>query len=226
MSCFWCGERRRGDGAVIDDPVSVVVLAAYASLALELSVFAVPSEASTRQLVASSPSDEPDGDLDAARGRSKIEKLLRFGLPTVLGVALFLVPIVLVFLPERIEYVWPISALQTTWLPWLGVGLIVAGRGLTLRAAMRLRRRSAQQVTRQLEFDGVFRFTRNPILVGMYLFYLGNCCVFPCVVLVAGLAPYVLYMHARVRMEEGYLARELGEPYEAYLRRVPRYLLF
>jgi protein-S-isoprenylcysteine O-methyltransferase Ste14 len=104
--------------------------------------------------------------------------------------------------------------------------LIVAGRGLTLRAAMRLRRRSAQQVTRQLEFDGVFGFTRNPILVGMYLFYLGNCCVFPCVVLVAGLPPYVLYMHARVRMEEGYLARELGEPYEAYLRRVPRYLLF
>jgi protein-S-isoprenylcysteine O-methyltransferase Ste14 len=201
--------------------VPVVVLAAYASLVLELVVFPIPSEASTYQLFFTE-AEGAGAAVARARRRPWGVKLFRYLLPTALGVALFLVPPVAVFVPALVEHLWPLPALRTPLFAAAGVALLVAGRALTLASVLQLRRRHGHDVV--FAAVGLFRWSRNPGLVGMYAFYLGNCLLFPCVVLFAGFVPYVLNMHQRVRMEESQLVGRLGAEYEAYLARVPRYL--
>jgi protein-S-isoprenylcysteine O-methyltransferase Ste14 len=205
--------------------ILILVLVAYASLLLELVVFPIPSEASTYQLffeTRDEPAADPGDSLAAARGRSWPSKLLRYFLPTALGVVLFLIPPVAALFPDVLEHLLPIPALHADAALAAGALLVVAGRTVTFTSVLQLRRRHERLA--EFAAGGLFRHSRNPGLVGMYAFYLGNCLLFPTVVLFAGFVPYVLNMHQRVRMEESRLARRLGADYEAYLARVPRYL--
>lgn len=202
-------------------PVSILILAAYASLLLELVVFPIPSEASTYQLFTGGDEGESDA-LQRARRRSSIGKLLLYFLPTALGVGLFLVPLVAAFVPAIIDRLLPLEMLERGAFVAGGAALVVLGRLVTFTSVLQLRRRHGRPET--FAARGWFRISRNPGLVGMYLFYLGNCLLFPCVVLFLGFVPYVWNMHRRVVMEESHLARVLGEEYAAYRARVPRYV--
>lgn len=210
------------------DPVAVLVLVAYASLVVELVAFPIPSEASTYQLLLGTEPDVAPGDaLARARGRAVATKLLVYLAPTALGVALFLLPLLLVVEPSAIRWLLPLPPLDAPharWAPhvrWLGAALVVAGRALTFTSVLQLRRARRES---GFSVRGLFRFSRNPGLVGMYAFYLGLAFLFPCAALFAGLIPYVWNMHRRVLMEESQLVRALGDDYRAYLARVPRYL--
>lgn len=208
------------------DVADLVVLAAYASLVVELTVFPIPSEASTWQLLASGGTDQgaagPGDPLRQARGKSTAAKLLRFLLPTALGVALWLLPLACVLLAP----VWPAlpGALwvhRVAWLAWPGIALVALGRSLTFASVLQLR------AARRRPAAGpgwLFRRSRNPGLVGMYACYLGFCVVFGTPWLWLGLPLYVANMHGRVRMEEAHLGRRHGEAWRAYAARVPRYL--
>ena len=76
----------------------------------------------------------------------------------------------------------------------------------------------------RLGVEGLFRVSRNPGLLGMFVFYIGLALLFPCVVLFAGFVLYACNMHQRVRLEESRLNRALGYRYRAYAARTPRYL--
>lgn len=150
-------------------------------------------------------------------------KFLVYLLPTALGVVLFLVPLAAVFLPEIIGALLPLEALQRDEIRVAGVLVVICGRLLTFWSVLQLR---ARRAAGHLQPSGLFRLSRNPGLVGMYLFYLGNCLIFPCVVLFLGFVPYVVNMHRRVLMEESHLSRRIGTRYDRYRGSVPRYLLF
>ena len=62
--------------------VDALVLAAYASLLVELTVFPIPSEASTWQITTARPAARGTDELELARGRSFAQKLLRYFVPT------------------------------------------------------------------------------------------------------------------------------------------------
>jgi len=212
------------------DWISIFLLVAYGSLLLELTVFPIPSEASTFQLFFKAGSTDharspaPDA-LTRARGHSRPVKIVSYLLPTALGVVLFLIPLVAVFAPEVIDHLWPLPALESPIVRGTGAMLILAGRLTTFTSVLQLRRATGAP-SPALQPRGLFRISRNPGLVGMYAFYLGNCLLFPCLVLFAGFAPYVLNMHRRVLMEESHLTQRLGASYCNYLGRVPRYLFF
>ena len=72
---------------------------------------------------------------------------------------------------------------------------MLCGQAVTFVSVLQLRRHKIQS---ELQHSGLFRWSRNPGLVGMYVFYLGLCFLFPCVVLFVGLIPYVWNMHTRV----------------------------
>jgi protein-S-isoprenylcysteine O-methyltransferase Ste14 len=149
--------------------------------------------------------------------------VLVYILPTMLGVGLFVVPLVEVFVPALFTALRPVENLQGPALAWTGAGMIVVGRVLTMTAMGQLRRSNAATPFAR---TGLFRWSRNPGLVGMYVLYLGNSLVFPTVVSLLGFVPYVLNMHSRVLLEESHLLHRLGPTYREYLDRVPRYLLF
>lgn len=200
--------------------VDAVVLAAYASLVVELVLFPIPSEASTWQLLAPAAAPGPDAGAPLARAARQPlgTKLLRYLLPTALGVGLFLVPPVCIAVPDARR------ALTTEVPPAVaaaGVAAIVLGRAVTFTSVLQLR---AARATRGALAHGLFRWSRNPGLCGMFLFYAGLCLVTGAPLLALGAPLYVLNMHGRVRLEEAHLAASLGERWSAYRTRVARYL--
>ncbi|MFT5284767.1 MAG: protein-S-isoprenylcysteine O-methyltransferase Ste14 [Planctomycetota bacterium] len=205
-------------------PVTWLILVAYLSLLLELVVFPIPSEASTYQLFFKTEGevDSPgDGSLGRARQRSGLVKSCCYFLPTALGVVLFLIPLGASVYPEIIESLFPVSALQTSLFTGFGALAVVLGRSITFGSVLQLRR---QKRSGKLSAQGIFTLSRNPGLVGMYVFYIGNALLFPCWVLIIGFLPYVINMHRRVLMEENHLAELIGSEYRVYLERVARYL--
>ena len=123
--------------------------------------------------------------------------------------------------------------MRVSYVPWVrfAVGLPALLAGLLLIAgAVGLFRKSGQdpkpwQPTPELIFDGPYRYTRNPMYVGMTAITLGIgvCANVFWIPLLAFLGLVVVHFIA-VRPEEAYLRAKFGAPYEEYLRRVRRYL--
>jgi len=104
-----------------------------------------------------------------------------------------------------------------------------AGAALTFTTlALLLRARTGIlpfKPTRTLITDGPFRFSRNPIYLGLLIAYLGVTAwtrlLWPLATLPIGL--WALWQTA-IHPEETYLASRFGEAYAAYCRRVRRWI--
>jgi protein-S-isoprenylcysteine O-methyltransferase Ste14 len=70
----------------------------------------------------------------------------------------------------------------------------------------------------------LFGRSRNPLLLGMYLFYAGMWVLFPTLIFAVGLVVYVLNMHFRVLLEEDFLRHHFGAPFDQYMLKARRYL--
>jgi protein-S-isoprenylcysteine O-methyltransferase Ste14 len=116
---------------------------------------------------------------------------------------------------------------------WLRIGGAVAGIVLLLlldtRAMLRFRRHGTPfnpaRPAKALVTDGPYRFTRNPMYVGMACAYAGAAIGVSALWSLA-LLPAVLFVidRAIVPREERHLAETFGEEYERYRLRVPRWL--
>ena len=73
--------------------------------------------------------------------------------------------------------------------------------------------------------EGPYRFTRNPMYVGLILLMLGLSLIFSLDwgVLIAPLFALVLH-HGVVLREEAYLSQKFGDAYRAYLERTRRWV--
>ncbi len=110
-------------------------------------------------------------------------------------------------------------------------GVVLAIGGLALGgAAVREMRRAGTSPrpdvpTRAVVETGPYRYTRNPIYVGMSLLYAGIStfadALWPLLFLPAALAAISQSM---VEREERYLERRFGEPYRQYKARVRRWI--
>ena len=104
----------------------------------------------------------------------------------------------------------------------LGVAIAVWGRVLMARAGTNV---NPFQPTTAIVTTGPFRFSRNPLYVGLTLTYLGGALLTNSLWVLALLAPVLLIMHfGVVRREERYLEMKFGDAYRAYRARVRRYV--
>jgi protein-S-isoprenylcysteine O-methyltransferase Ste14 len=111
----------------------------------------------------------------------------------------------------------------------LGWVLVTAGALLALAAIAAFRRARTNILPNRpasaLVVSGPYRFTRNPMYLGLTLLYLGGMFLantwWPALLLPLVLA--ALYL-AVIRREERYLAAEFGDAYAAYRARVRRWL--
>jgi protein-S-isoprenylcysteine O-methyltransferase Ste14 len=79
--------------------------------------------------------------------------------------------------------------------------------------------------TRALVVRGPYRFTRNPMYLGLLLLYLGLGALFACVwALVLAPALVATIRYYAIAREERYLAARFGEEYRDYAARVRRWL--
>lgn len=111
---------------------------------------------------------------------------------------------------------------------WIMGALVVAvGEAIRLWAVHHIGAISRTRSDRlgPLISSGPFALIRNPLYVGNILLWAG----FAIVAQLVWLAPVAIVLlaleyHAIVRWEEGLLAQRIGQPYEQYVARVPRWL--
>jgi protein-S-isoprenylcysteine O-methyltransferase Ste14 len=111
----------------------------------------------------------------------------------------------------------------------LGILLLIAGASLPLIAFLQMRKVKTHiepwQPTTTIISDGVYRFSRNPIYLGLTLIYLGLTCLFNSVWFLPFLPLVLMAIHYGVILrEEHYLENKFGEEYLNYKRRVRRWI--
>ena len=126
-------------------------------------------------------------------------------------------------LPVRL---WPEPAAIETVLGW---GLLAAGVLLAASAAYLFHRAGTTpnptKPTTALVIWGPYRFTRNPMYVGLAAVYLGGTLLLNDAWPIA-LFPVVIALVRRrvIAREEAYLERKFGDEYRAYKARVRRWI--
>lgn len=128
-----------------------------------------------------------------------------------------------------LERAWPASVFDARGWWLLGIALGLAGVAL-VTAALGLFRRAGtdplpMRPTTALVFDGPYRFTRNPMYVGMALVYVAATLLLdlPWALLLLP-AVLVLIRTQVIAKEERYLEGKFGDEYRAYRARVRRWL--
>ena len=106
----------------------------------------------------------------------------------------------------------------------VGIALIVAARR-AFRSAGTTWLPSDPAGTTRLVTSGVFRFSRNPMYLGMLLVLLGLAFALSSPLALALTAPFVLYLNRfQIRPEERALSAAFGDGYRDYAERVRRWL--
>jgi len=148
-----------------------------------------------------------------------------------------------IIFPPVIPYSTLVVACLLQWLEPLGLlahlgqmlrivpGAAVVAAGMTMMAAgHRAMARHGTAVnplrpTTALVTDGVFRYTRNPLYVGVSIALCGVALIFALDWVLVLIVPAFMLLHvAVVRREERYLEQKFGDAYRLYKSRVPRYL--
>ncbi|MEO1079461.1 MAG: isoprenylcysteine carboxylmethyltransferase family protein [Pseudomonadota bacterium] len=209
--------------------IDVFTILAYLSLGAELLCIPVPSVASSYQLTFGQADHAGAAHPPVASSGTTLRRGMRFFGPAALNVAVFLLPLssALFSVPASSWERW-IGA-SPLLLTVIGCAAVVAGRSLTIWAALDMRRLQSHALgegglDQPLQTDGLFQRSRNPGLCGMYLFAGGLLILYPSALFAIGLAHYLWHMHHRVLIEEGVLRQQFAERYAAYCADTPRYL--
>jgi len=141
---------------------------------------------------------------------------LAWGLAVIAGLALdWLLP--LPFLPDDLQK------------GFLGVSVFVLALALLAWAIVTMTRAGSNVPTNRptttIVESGPYRFTRNPIYLGMVLGLIGLGIAFDNLWLLVMLVPFALVIrYGVVAREEAYLERKFGDVYRGYRSRVRRWL--
>jgi protein-S-isoprenylcysteine O-methyltransferase Ste14 len=141
---------------------------------------------------------------------------LAWGLAVVVGLALnWLMP--LPFLPAGLP------------AGWLGAMVFVVALALFVWAIVTITRAGSNVPTNLpttiIVESRPYRFTRNPIYLGMFLGLIGLAIAFDNLWLLVMLVPFALVIrYGVVAREEAYLERKFGDAYRGYRSRVRRWL--
>ncbi len=112
---------------------------------------------------------------------------------------------------------------------WVGSAIFVVGLVLAIWAIVTIRKAGTRVETNKptttIVANGPYRFTRNPIYIGMFLGQTGLAIGFDSLWILATLVPfYFVIRHGVIAREEAYLERKFGDVYLDYKSRVRRWL--
>jgi protein-S-isoprenylcysteine O-methyltransferase Ste14 len=102
----------------------------------------------------------------------------------------------------------------------LGAGLLVIAAGMVQLGLHSI----FGQGSHHLKQNGLYRFSRNPQILGCWLYVIGFTTLWPSWYTLGWACLFGAVTHMMVRTEEEYLERIFREEYFEYSERVPRYL--
>jgi len=205
----------------MEDFKFVILCVAYFSLLVELVFFPVPSVASTYQLVLVDKTHKrTKSRLNTIKDWPIWKKLLILFIPVLINVTVFLLPFF--FSLNIIE--WDMI-LNQHFFTALGVIFLLSGRSMTFFSVIQIKKiNKSIDHQKYLHQKGWFRWSRNPGLLGMYIFILGVWLLYSQLLFLVGIIFYIFFMHFKILLEEEYLMEKFGEKYQQYLKQTRRYL--
>ncbi len=139
------------------------------------------------------------------------------------------IPVAALLLGWGLGRLWPIDVSWPGWSRWVGWLLLVTMLVPAISALRTFRRHRAAinplgQATTMVA-SGPFRYSRNPMYLGLLLLQLGGTLAFRLPWAGILFVPVFLALNFGVIVpEEQYLAATFGEPYALYRKRVRRWL--
>jgi protein-S-isoprenylcysteine O-methyltransferase Ste14 len=112
----------------------------------------------------------------------------------------------------------------------LGVMLFVLGLAISIPSALLFRREGTEinptsEANRKLVISGLFRFTRNPMYLGVVIMTLGIAIwVGTWPMLLAPVATFAVANWVHIPFEEAKMRRQFGDAYDNYVHRVRRWI--
>ncbi|MEZ4838407.1 isoprenylcysteine carboxylmethyltransferase family protein [Flavobacterium sp.] len=197
----------------------------YVTLVIELVFFHVPSVANTSNFFVKNKNyPKVESALIQTIYRwSFAKKVILLFIPTILVNSYFLFPFFYFYpMADSFQIFKPAFELQL-----LGVLFVLLGRAITFGSMLYIRKENKQKNDSfKLHTNGIFKYTRNPGLDGMFLFFIGFGLIFPTYISWIGLVGYFVYMLFRVRIEEEFLKELFKQEYTDYCVNTKRFLLF
>lgn len=208
----------------METAVKGVIGLGYVSLLIELVFLHVPSVASNRSIwsakqdVVALYSDKFQWMFNL----SSTLKLLIFFVPLLFIYCFFTFPALHLFGIQLVSQprIFSVNEISNV----LGMSCIIFGRLVTLSSVLTIRKDNSQQTEFHLHTDSLFSTSRNPGLLGMYIFMTGVWLCIPSIWFLLGLLFYISYMHLKVKMEEDFLSNKFGASYRRYFNQTGRYL--
>ena len=158
------------------------------------------------------------GDSSRPQGLALVPPPVMFAVPLIIGI----------LLKDRFPLVHPGES-TARWLQWLGIGFIAAGvahalPSVILFAANRttiIPHGQASTFVRR----GAYRWTRNPMYVGLTLVYAGICAITTALLALLLLPiPLLIIDRLVIPMEERHMEEAFGSDYINYKTHVRRWL--
>jgi protein-S-isoprenylcysteine O-methyltransferase Ste14 len=135
-------------------------------------------------------------------------------------------PIVFAVLPEALS--WALIIAPAPGFVWVGTLVLVLGVIFLVAAQLGMGaswRVGIDEATAPgLVTEGLYRFCRNPIYLGMFVALAGMAVVLPTALSVVNLLCVVAGVRYQVSQEEEYLLRSYGQGFRTYASRVGRFL--
>lgn len=142
--------------------------------------------------------------------------------------ALFIYVILLSFFYDDISSVFKITFLEYTVFQYFGFTLMILALIWVITAQFQMKnswRIGIDNTTKtELITHGLFRFSRNPIFLGMTMSLFGFFLVIPTVTVFVFLLVGNILMQIQIRLEEEYLVKAHEQIYLTYKKRVNRML--
>lgn len=203
----------------------LLLVLVYISFAIELIGFPVPSEASTNQLFFP---PKKTTQIKASNLLIQIQQLPYYSkviillLPTLIGVGTYLLPLLVTIFPS-LKQIFGTPTLSPIWFI-VGVGIAILGRFITFSSAMHIRKNNSNpNGTNNLKVNSFFNLSRNPILLGLHITFIGLLMTYPVLMMFLGGIVYFLNMHFKIILEEHFLKDKHGDSFIHYCKMTKRY---
>lgn len=142
--------------------------------------------------------------------------------------ALTLAVIIYAFAPNFYPYLLPIARLEDRTIQMSGIGLLLLSLAWTMMAQIQMgnswRIGIDEERKTALVQTGVFRFSRNPIFLGMITTLTGIFLTTPNALTLLIFVLGFVSIQIQVRLEEEFLTKIHGKEYENFRRKVRRWL--
>jgi len=196
-----------------------IVFAIYLSFVLDFLFFPIPSEASTRALSQGTQGEQ----MVSIAGHAKTLMWVSHGMLLLMWLLPLLLACMRIFYPTPADNPLPFAQAlaaenSPAWV-WTGIAVAIVGRLATLRASQRLR-----QAAGALVQNGLFAYSRHPIVVGLHLTLAGLLLSTASIWLLPPFLLTLVYFDFKIDIEEQALLRSRGREYRHYMDRCARYI--